>query len=159
MRGARSDDFQSRQLRILNSQTTSGTAPSIDQDSLSALARLTRQREIQRLVKSLSNGRNTHTQRSRFFEAEILRDLNLEVAFRGYVVCEGAVFVIDLVAAVGEARDPRAFLERFGYCTSDFFDNAGVVTTDLDILVSYFGYIGCAKLGYVKLTLAPAVVT
>lgn len=61
------------------------------------------------------------------FEAQVGGDLDLEISPGGVVFCEGAVFGVEDVASVDEARYAVSLLEGPGHLASYFLDDAGVV--------------------------------
>lgn len=128
-RAASRDDLAARQHGELNRQRAGGGASTVDQDRITSLA-TTRQRQTQTLVQTLTDSRDSHTERGGFLVREVLGHFHLHIAFGDAVLREAAVFLLDRVDAVREAGDAVARLEVLGHFGADLHDGAHVVTAD-----------------------------
>lgn len=66
-------------------------------------------------------------QRGCFLETQVLGDFDLDIALRSDNLTKSTILRVDGVAAVDEASDAVAFLERLGDLASYLFDNTRIV--------------------------------
>jgi hypothetical protein len=83
----------------------------------------------------LSHSRDANSQSGCFFEAQVVRDVDLDVAFGDDEVLESSVFVVDFVASMTKTADSVTFLEWFCDFASDFLDDTGIIATNLNSVV------------------------
>lgn len=74
---------------------------------------------------------DTHTQSGCLFEAEVFRDLQLDIPLGGDVFGKSTVLRPDGVAAVREARDAVSLLEALGDLASNLLYHAGVIWVEV----------------------------
>ncbi len=119
------------QLGKLNRQRPRRRTPAVNQQRHRLPRRLPRQRQLQTLIQPLPHRRHTHPQRRRLLETHPVRNPYLDIRLGNYVLRERAVLPLHRIAAVHEAADPVADLERFRHPRRrNRFDRAGVVAAD-----------------------------
>ena len=85
----------------LNCKSTGSRTASINQDIRLLSRRLIGQGKLKRLVKTLSNSRNSDTKSRSLLKADIIRDLDLDISFRSGVISKRSVLMVDFVTAMG----------------------------------------------------------
>jgi hypothetical protein len=128
-RAASRDNLATRKNTKLDSKTASRRTTTINQERVVRFLS-TRQRQSQALVETLSDSRDSYTERGRVFVGEVVGEFALHVAFCYGVLGEAAVFFFDGVDAVRETGDAVAGLEVFGHFGADLHDGAHVVAAD-----------------------------
>lgn len=70
---------------------------------------------------------NAYTESGCFLEAQVVRDLHLDIPLRRDIFGKRAILRVDGISPMHEASDPISFFERLGNLASYFFYDASII--------------------------------